>query len=64
MAKKQTVGEAKQKLTKLLKQLKYIDENNEFCVQLSDNHGDSYIENINEFNVRIGLDGIVYFENF
>ena len=59
-----TVKEAKEKLNALLEKLNGYDKNNEFAIELDDNNGGCYTENIDNFNVSVSADGIVWLSNF
>ena len=59
-----TVKEAKVKLNALLEKLNDYDEDNKFSIELDDNDGGCYTENIDNFNISVSVDGIVYLSNF
>lgn len=59
-----TVKEAKAKLNALLEKLNGYDENNAFNIELDDNDGGCYTENIDNFNISVSIDGIVWLSNF
>jgi hypothetical protein len=59
-----TVKEAKAKLNALLEKLNDYDEDNAFGIELDDNDGGCYTENIDTFNISVSVDGIVYLSNF
>jgi len=60
-----TVKDAKEKLNALLEKLDGYDENNAFGIELDDNDGcGCYTENIDNFNISVSIDGIVWLSNF
>ena len=59
-----TVKEAKAKLNALLEKLNGYDEGNAFDIELDDNDGGCYTENIDNFNVFVSADGTVWLSNF
>lgn len=57
------ISDVKQQFKNLISQLDTFDDNDECMLELDDNCGGSYIDDLNSFAIQKGIDNIVYINN-
>lgn len=59
-----TVKDAKAKLLAIVEELNKFDDNAKFCVELDDNCGGSYVDDMSNWNVNVNAVGECWLSNF
>ena len=64
MAKGFSVKDAKAKLSSIIEELNKLDDDTKFLVELDDNCGGSYVDDLSNWNVHVNAVGECWLSNF